>query len=158
MSKREEQTKAVKESILKAADEILRNEGIEHVTVSRICKMANVSVGSFYHHFSSKENVLSHYLIDAFEKRKDEFDEAEGSDVIASLLKSYRLYNSFLLEKGYDFIRNYYIPTNKAIFSYNNVLSDKDSAPIVIVNERIIAEALEKGYQFILETSQSSEF
>ena len=146
MSKRDEHTKKVKENILNAADELLKTKGIEAVTVNNICKMAKVSVGSFYHHFSSKENVLSHYLIDAFEKRRESFETINDEDIIRSLLQSYRLYNSFLLEKGYDFIVNYYVPSNRAIFSYNSRNASKEDAPIVSINEKLIEEALRKGY------------
>lgn len=146
MSKRDEHTKQVKENIMNAADELLTKQGINYVTVSNICKKANVSIGSFYHHFSSKENVLAHYLTDAFEKRKEFFEEIKGEDVVSSLVETYALYNGFLLEKGFEFICNYYVPSNTGIFSYKNSNSSKDSAPIVRVNEELIQKAIEKKY------------
>ena len=66
---RQIKTQLVKENILKVTTELIKNYGIEYVTVNNICKTANVSTGSFYHHFGNKDELLAYYLVDAFEKR-----------------------------------------------------------------------------------------
>ncbi len=67
---RQIKTQLVKENILKATTQLIKKYGIEFVTVSNICKAANVSTGSFYHHFGNKDELLAYYLIEAF---KDHF-------------------------------------------------------------------------------------
>ena len=55
-------TQQVKDRILATTRKILKKKGFEYVTVTNICKLSGVSVGSFYHHFDSKDNLLSFYF------------------------------------------------------------------------------------------------
>ena len=57
---RRERTAQVKARIITAATQLLKEKGMDYLTVSNICKVAGVSVGSFYHHFSNKDEVLSY--------------------------------------------------------------------------------------------------
>ena len=43
---------------MEKAIQLFKAEGFEHVTVDRICQECNVSKGSFYHHFPSKNDIL----------------------------------------------------------------------------------------------------
>ena len=54
--------KTSKSALSEKAIELFREKGYENVSVGMICKACGVTSGSFYHHFSSKEELLSHYL------------------------------------------------------------------------------------------------
>ena len=54
--------KTTKSKLSEKAIEMFRESGYENVSVGMICKACGVTSGSFYHHFSSKEELLSHYL------------------------------------------------------------------------------------------------
>lgn len=54
--------KTSKSTLSEKAIELFREKGYENVSVGMICDACGVTSGSFYHHFSSKEDLLSHYL------------------------------------------------------------------------------------------------
>lgn len=43
--------------------ELFKEKGIENITVQMICQEFNVTKGSFYHHFKSKEDLLLQWII-----------------------------------------------------------------------------------------------
>ncbi len=59
------------ESILEAADRVLRREGYEAASTNRIAQVAGYSVGSLYQYFADKESVVR-TLIDRVLVREDE--------------------------------------------------------------------------------------
>lgn len=54
--------KTSKSMLSEKAIELFRAKGYENVSVGMICKACGVTTGSFYHHFSAKEDLLSYYL------------------------------------------------------------------------------------------------
>ena len=58
MSDRQKQANRSKQKIAKAALSLFQKKGYHNVTIEDICKKADVSVGGFYHHFSSKGAVF----------------------------------------------------------------------------------------------------
>ena len=52
-------SKNTQEKIIEAALYLAKNEGWKDTTIRRICKEAGVSIGSFYHHFKSKQEVVN---------------------------------------------------------------------------------------------------
>ena len=51
-----------KEKIIEAALEIIKNEGLQKVTVRKIAAMAGVNIAAINYHFGSKEKVLNEAL------------------------------------------------------------------------------------------------
>ena len=117
---RQIKTQLVKENILKATTQLIKKYGIEFVTVSNICKAANVSTGSFYHHFGNKDELLAYYLIEAFKDHFSAFEKINSDDPVANVLLCYEIYNQFLLNQGFEFIKNYYTTNNKGLYSHSN--------------------------------------
>lgn len=145
-SPRQLRTEQVKEKIMMSMIDIIRKHGVEYVTVANICKAAGVSVGSFYHHFGSKDELLAHYLIDAFDRRADEFQRIDSGDVVEDLLEYYRLYNAFLLDQGFAFIRNFYTNTNKGLYSRRSyLLGTKSYVPLTRTVHQILLAGQERG-------------
>lgn len=55
---RQKQALATRNKIFACAISLFEKKSYENVTVQDICAEAEVSVGAFYHHFQSKENIL----------------------------------------------------------------------------------------------------
>lgn len=72
MTKRKQQAIATKTHILETAFALNEQEGFENITVQGICSAAGVSVGAFYHYFSSKESMILEWY-----KMVDDFFERE---------------------------------------------------------------------------------
>lgn len=147
-------TQKVKDKILATTRKILRTKGFEYVTVTNICKMAGVSVGSFYHHFDSKDNLLSFYFREAFDTQAKEFMEIQSDDFVKNIIDSYGLYNNFMLAQGFDFISNFYTSHNKSLYTYGNKSAHSMDVPIVRKNEAIFRQAIDNGYIAVTATPE----
>jgi AcrR family transcriptional regulator len=59
LTKRQEQALETKNRIYNAAIELMDREGFDNITIADISERAGVSVGAFYHHFDSKNDILA---------------------------------------------------------------------------------------------------
>jgi len=68
LTKRKMQALNTKKIIYDRAMELIRKEGYDNISISKICKEAGVSVGAFYHHFEAKENIIieSYKIVDEY--------------------------------------------------------------------------------------------
>lgn len=58
LTKRQQRSLQTRENIYNTAMELINRYGYENVTINDICEKASVSVGTFYHQFSSKDEIL----------------------------------------------------------------------------------------------------
>ena len=56
---KQKQTIETKRLIIDTVFTLLKEQPLDEITIQSICKKANISVGAFYHHYSSKEEVLA---------------------------------------------------------------------------------------------------
>ena len=77
--RRKLQGRETEQRILQAALKLMREHGFEHVSVRDICSLAGITTGAFYHHFPSKEALISkgfgaldHYMCQALQGRGEE--------------------------------------------------------------------------------------
>ena len=68
----------VKDAIFNVALEMLKERGIEKITVREICSRANISIGTFYWYYDSKEDVIR----DVYRR-----DDAYFSEIFAEEVK-----------------------------------------------------------------------
>ncbi len=59
MNLRTQKARQTYENILSIAEQLLKNCSYEDLSVEQICEYAKISKGGFYHHFSSKEHLIS---------------------------------------------------------------------------------------------------
>lgn len=133
LTKQQKKSQETKERIFKAAKEILQKSGYENLSIKNICEEAGVSNGSFYHHFKTKDDLLSYYieaqptinpaLLD-LPKNKEE--------AIAAIVGVYLNYASYCKELGVDFVAGYYTPRNQAL---NPDIRTERPYPIVTVQQ-----------------------
>ena len=66
LTHRQRQGIETKLRITKTAAELFTQKGFNDVTIRDICEATAISVGTFYHHFSSKDEIVNtgHYQID----------------------------------------------------------------------------------------------
>lgn len=133
LSKQQQKSKETKERIFQAAKRILQKSGYENLSIKNICEEAGVSNGSFYHHFKTKDDLLSYYIeeqpnmdSDLLEIPKD-IDEAKEA-----IVGVYLNYASYCRELGVEFIAGYYTPHNQAL---NPTIRTERPYPIVTVQQ-----------------------
>lgn len=135
-------SKETKEKIFNAAKEIIQKNGYENLSIKNICEKAGVSNGSFYHHFKTKDDLLSYYIenqpsIDPelleIPKNKEEATEA--------IVGVYLNYASYCKELGVEFMAGYYNPHNQAL---NPSIRTERAYPIVTV-QKYLEKAVASG-------------
>ncbi len=72
LTKRKKQALATREKIFQHALNLFAKDTYEKITVQDICNSAGVSVGAFYHHYSSKADILDqgYHLFDHIVEEK----------------------------------------------------------------------------------------
>ena len=66
-TRRQEQALETRDRIYSAAVDLVYREGFDNITIADISKKAGVSVGAFYHYFTSKNDILAEIFYKADE-------------------------------------------------------------------------------------------
>jgi TetR/AcrR family fatty acid metabolism transcriptional regulator len=101
-SKRKRQSEKTKQLIYEHATNLFREKGYYNVSIQEIVKKAGVSVGAFYHHFNSKEEIvlcwadeLDQQYSDFYKKIKNNSKHVDALDKIkAMIFFSLKIYSS----------------------------------------------------------------
>lgn len=113
-----------KEKILKSAEVLFKEQGFENTSVDSIVKKAGISKGSFYLHFNSKDEIVTHFINAVINKIDIDLDSIvnstkEDSSVTTTLLK--------ILEKvSFNKVEELGYPLNKnaAMIQINKTLNN----------------------------------
>ncbi len=131
LSKQQLKSKETKEKIFQAAKRILQKNGYENLSIKNICEEAAVSNGSFYHHFKTKDDLLSYYIEDQPSMSPDLLDTPkDAEEAKLAIVGVYLNYVKYCKELGVDFIAGYYTPRNQAL---NPTIRTERPYPIVTV-------------------------
>lgn len=106
--RRQLQAQDTRRAILAAAAQLSRQGRFDKMTVRDVCAAAGVTTGAFYHHFSSKEDLLKQGFtsVDVFlEKALEPYRDLPPLDRLEALA---RLYARFMEEQGWETISLYY--------------------------------------------------
>ena len=115
LSRQQLKSKETKARIFQAAKDILRKKGYEELSIKNICEEAGVSNGSFYHHFKTKDDLLSYYIEEQPNINPDLLDlPADAKDAKETIIYVYINYVRYCEELGVEFMSNYYTPKNQS--------------------------------------------
>lgn len=92
MALKREKTETRREQIVKAALEIIGEEGIQGLTTLRIAKAVEISEANLYRHFENKDAILT-AVIDHIDKTLTENIRIIGNDQSASIEKLEKIFN-----------------------------------------------------------------
>ena len=141
---RDIQAAASKKLFLETASRLTSEMGFENVTVQAICKAAGMSVGAFYHHFNSKEEIIL-----AWYGLSDEYFELEviprllqmDADVSDKAAEFAREQIGFGKKYGKEYIKQLY----RAQIAYNNTEFFSSERSLVKGLISLIDEGQKKG-------------
>ena len=140
LSKQQRKSKETKERIFQAAKRILQKSGYEELSIKNICEEAGVSNGSFYHHFKTKDDLLSYYIEDQPSIDPDRLELPKNKeDAKETIIHVYLNYVKYCKELGVEFRAGYYTPHNQAL---NPTIRTERPYPIVTV-QHYLERALE---------------
>ena len=79
-ARREREKEKRRQSILQAAREVFFENGFHRATVDNVAERAEVSKGTVYLYFESKETILAHLLLEALDELIEELEQAYAAD------------------------------------------------------------------------------
>lgn len=142
LTKQQQKSKETKARIFKAAKHIMQKKGYEQLSIKNICEEAGVSNGSFYHHFKTKDDLLSYYIEEQPGMDPDILDLPHTVDEAKeAIVNVYLNYVQYCRDLGVEFISNYYTPKNQSL---NPLIRTERPYPIVTVEE-YLKKAMEAG-------------
>ena len=132
LSNQQFKSKETKAKIFRAAKHILQKQGYEQLSIKNICEEAGVSNGSFYHHFKTKDDLLSYYIEEQPSINPDLLDMPQNAaEAKAAIIQVYLNYVHYCQELGVEFMSNYYTPKNQSL---NPLIRTERPYPIVTVH------------------------
>jgi TetR/AcrR family transcriptional repressor of nem operon len=84
-----EHNDATRERILEAASRLFREHGIAAVGLAKIMAEADLTVGTFYTHFDSKEALLKEALLESLDARHEEVERALHDADVETVIRAY---------------------------------------------------------------------
>ena len=132
LSKQQLKSMETKARIFNAAKRILKKSGYEQLSIKNICEEAGVSNGSFYHHFKTKDDLLSYYIEEQPSINPDLLDlPSSKEEARETIVYVYLNYVRYCRELGVEFMANYYTPKNQSL---NPLIRTERSYPIITVH------------------------
>ena len=132
LSRQQQKSLETKNKIFQAAKRILQKKGYEALSIKNICEEAKVSNGSFYHHFKTKDDLLSYYIEEQPSIDPDLLElPANAKEAEAAIVYVYLNYVHYCRELGVEFMANYYTPKNQSL---NPLIRTERPYPIVTVH------------------------
>ncbi len=142
LSKQQLKSKETKTRIFLAAKQILQKSGYEALSIKNICEEAGVSNGSFYHHFKTKDDLLSYYIEEQPSINPDFLELPKTTeDVKNAVIHVYLNYVNYCKELGVEFMSSFYTPKNQSL---NPLKRTARSYPIVTVHD-YLKQSIEAG-------------
>ena len=142
LTKQQQKSRETKKKIFNAAKNILQEKGYEALSIKNICEEAGVSNGSFYHHFKTKDDLLSYYIEEQPSINPDLLDLPESPDEAkTAIIQVYLNYVHYCQDLGLSFMSNYYTPKNQSL---NPAIRTERPYPIVTVHN-YLKKALDAG-------------
>lgn len=147
LTKRKQQAINTKNRIYETALKLLREGSFNQLKVEDICREAQVSIGSFYNSFSSKNDIFievyrvaDEYFLNAVKKA------LESGEYIERIIRFFDLYAEYNQHQGVDFVKN--------LYHVNNSLFISKGRPM----QKVLQDLIRKGQQSgELKEEQSAE-
>ena len=109
MAQKQARSQETTDAIMRAAMKLGSLKGINAVTVREICAEAGVSIGAFYHHFSSRQDLF-HRAFESFDRalnrKMAQFDETKSPLEMLTELLMFQV--TYVSREGRGVISSYY--------------------------------------------------
>ena len=106
-----EEKEVIRKKLHKVAKECLQRYGVKKTTVDQMAAMVDISKGSFYNFYSSKEMlffaVLEEYQIDVMDRLTEQLDMEAKIDTNRLVQLLYDFYQDFRYSFVYTIFKNY---------------------------------------------------
>ena len=107
-TRRKEQARQTEQAILQAAMDLSRKQSFDKVSIREICQQAGITTGAFYHHFRSKEDLLSRGFAPLDTYLEQCLAGHEDDPPARRLWRLMTNYAEFLENLGWELVARYY--------------------------------------------------
>ena len=130
--------------IIDTATELIKNYGADNLTVRKVCETADLSIGTFYHYFKDKDDLMMYFLRETF------FNSCELKtdvhDIAGRITELYMRLVTKYTELGKSFMKSFYTTDNKSLSAYMCEHNGKFLPDTIMARSEIeINDALRKG-------------
>ena len=134
-----------KQKLINTTVELIKKYGADTITVRNVCEEAGLSIGTFYHHFQNKDDLLMYFV------REESFDsfalETPLEDIAGRVCELYMHLINRYLSLGEEFMKSFYTSGNKALSAYMGQENGCFAEGTVMSRcERELADAREQGF------------
>lgn len=133
-----------REKIIDTTISIIRENGADALTVRNVCDTAGLSIGTFYHYFRDKDDLMMYFLketsFDSF-RLKTPLSNISGriSELYMHLIHKY-------MDLGLDFMKSFYSTGNRSLSAYMGEANGSFAEDSVMArSEKEMSEALDCG-------------
>ncbi len=142
MNKRAEQKQATLERLRESIDHLVAEKGFDQITIREISQKAGISVGMFYYHFTSKEEILFDRYLRAGARHKALYEEVLKDmppvEALAALIHH-------CVEFSVSRIPQVALPYHKAILSEYPRWSARQPDELIRMMTTLFEKAVEMG-------------
>lgn len=104
-----------KSKILEATVQLLKEKGVENVTVRNVCAKAGIAVGTFYYYFQNKDDLMFYFVSEGF---YDANLKSSENNITSRIIELYMTLINHYLELGLPFVKSFYSNNNSALSAY----------------------------------------
>ena len=109
MTTRTEQAQSTKRKLLYTAYQMIKEEGYPALTIRNLCQKSGVSTGAFYHHYTSKEDLITQGFMSFDEELEKELQATKEEDPVKMILHIILSLTKYVFDNGSGFAKELYI-------------------------------------------------
>ncbi|MDC7233950.1 MAG: TetR/AcrR family transcriptional regulator [Spirochaetales bacterium] len=102
-----EKGKAARLKILNTSIGLFEELGYKETTIKEICRVSGVGVGTFYHYFSSKQDILDEFIAFEQEEIRKEINAYQNPSCLNRINKLLEILIGYIEMKGKEFMAAY---------------------------------------------------
>ncbi|MBQ2926208.1 MAG: TetR/AcrR family transcriptional regulator [Ruminiclostridium sp.] len=102
--------------ILQATLQLLERDGYQSLTVRKICEEAGCALGTFYHSFKNRDDILSFLILNEHNRfREENREELSQLDPVERITETISATLMYFTSLGTGVMEEYFTPKNKAM-------------------------------------------
>ena len=134
-----------RQRIIDATVSLIKSKGADKLTVRSVCKEADVSIGTFYHYFRDKDDLMMFFVRTT--PFNDTILEAPLSDISSRISELYMLLIDTYIDLGEDFMKSFYSTSNMSLSAYMGEHDGTFEPDTVMARSEIeMIAAIDAGY------------
>jgi len=134
-----------KQQIIDAAVTLIRKIGADQLTIRRVVEESGLSIGTFYHHFKDKDDLLMYFVKE--ESFAETYLSTPLSDPAGRICELYMHLIRRYMDLGTDFMAKFYTTGNQALSAYMGTESGAFAPDTVMFRcEQELSAAKDQGF------------